>query len=223
MSTIYCLLYIFRDLVRHRPSRRQSCNELLSFGHEFILTVSGGTRSDDFIQDRHSLLIIMIRKEHTIAIAKRTSKGEGSLTQIWSVLPRHSQALDNLIQWLIWDPQKLSQIEFRPNYIRKNCDGVSGDAFGRIRGEEFMAEDCHLLNILHHVSSFQLHLKGQRMHEQCCDGMAREPECLVRLVSKMAEVFGCINGIVRLLGLCRARKKRESEEEQRFKDHCTVF
>jgi hypothetical protein len=36
-------------------NRRQHCNEILSFGHEFILTVSGGTRSDDFIQDRRSL------------------------------------------------------------------------------------------------------------------------------------------------------------------------
>ena len=106
------------------------------------------------------------------------SKGEVSLAQFWFVLPRRSQALDNLIQWLI---RSGSPRRILTDCLDKESDGASGVNVGHIRGEEFAAEDCHLLNVLHHVSSSQLHLKGQRIHEQFCDSMARDPELLMRL------------------------------------------
>jgi len=190
----------------------------LSYGYEFIPTVSGGTTSEYFLQDRHGLLIIIIHKRYTIATAKRKSQGEASLAQIRFVLPRRSQTLDKLVPGLIRDPRT----DFGQNYSGKESDEASGVNVGHIQGEELMTEDSHLPNVLHHISSSQLHSKGQRIHEQSCDLMAREPVS-VRLVSKIAEVFGCTGGIFGLLGQCRAHDKREREKEQSLKYQWTVF
>jgi hypothetical protein len=51
-------------------------------------------------------------------------------------------------------------MDFGQNCFGKESDGASGVNVGHIQGEEFAAEDCHLPNVLHHVSSFQLHLKA---------------------------------------------------------------
>jgi hypothetical protein len=92
-----------------------------------------------------------------------------SVQEIWSVLPRRSQALDEFIEGLI----RNTCLNICPHNSMDEDDEVSSVNVGRAQGEEFTREDGHILNVLHHVSSFQLNLLGQHLYKEICYFMAR--------------------------------------------------